>query len=67
MKISDKEKKDLESKEKSKALSLDDLNEYSKALDLFDQGKKADAKKIAEKIKTKYPDFEPVINLLKKL
>jgi hypothetical protein len=24
-------------------------------------------KKIAEKIKTKYPDFEPVINLLKKL
>jgi TolB-like protein len=66
-KISDQEKKELETKEKSKALSIDDLNEYSKALDLFDQGKKADAKKIAEKLNVKFPDFDPLKNLLKKL
>ena len=67
VKISDKEKKELESKEKSKALSFEDLNQYSTALELYDKGKKADAKKIAEKMAVKYPDFEPVKNLLKKL
>jgi TolB-like protein len=67
VKISDEEKRELESKEKSKALSFEDLNEYSKALDLYDQGNKADAKKIAEKIAKKYPDFEPVKIILKKL
>ena len=67
VKISDKEKKELESKEKSKALSFEDLTEYSKALELYDKGKKDDAKKIAEKMAVKYPDFEPVKNLLKKL
>lgn len=67
VKISDKEKKELESKEKSKALSFEDLNQYSNALELYDKGKKADAKNIAEKIANKYPDFEPVKNLLKKL
>jgi TolB-like protein len=66
-KITDEEKKELESKENSKALSMDDLNEYSKALDLFDQGKKADAKKIAIKLNKKFPDFDPLNNLLKKL
>ena len=63
----DEEKKELESKEKSKALSFEDLTEYSKALELYDKGKKDDAKKIAEKITNKYPAFEPVKNLLKKL
>ena len=67
VKISDEEKKELESKEKSKALSFEDLTEYSKALELYDKGKKDDAKKIAEKITNKYPAFEPVKNLLKKL
>jgi TolB-like protein len=67
VKISDEEKKELESKEKSKALSIEDLTEYSKALELYDKGKKDDAKKIAEKIANKYPDFEPMKNLLKKL
>jgi hypothetical protein len=66
-KITDEEKDELQAKEKSKAISIEDLNEYSKALDLFDQGKKAEAKKIAEKISTKYPDFEPVKNFLKKI
>jgi hypothetical protein len=66
-KITDEEKKGLTISENSKALSLDDLNEYSKALDLYDQGKKADAKKITEKLKIKYPDFEPLKILLKKL
>jgi TolB-like protein len=67
VKISDEEKKEIESKEKSKAISFEDLNQYSNALELYDKGKKADAKKIAEKIANKYPDFEPVKNLLKKL
>jgi TolB-like protein len=67
VKISDNEKKELELKEKSKALSFEDLNQYSNALELYDKGKKADSKKIAEKMAKKYPDFEPVKNLLKKL
>jgi TolB-like protein len=66
-KITDEEKKELESKENSETLSMDDLNEYSKALDLFDQGNKADAKKIAIKLNKKFPEFEPLNNLLKKL
>jgi len=66
-KITDEEKGELQAKEKTKAISIEDLNEYSKALDLFDQGKKTEAKKIAEKINTKYPDFIPAKNLLKKL
>ena len=57
----------LERNEKSKALTIDDLNEYSKALDLYDSGKKEDAKKIAAILLQKYPDFEPVNNLVKKL
>jgi TolB-like protein len=67
IKLSDEEKKELTAKEQAKALTLDDLNEYSKALELFDNGKKEDAKKIAEKIAKKYSDFEPAKNLLKKL
>ena len=66
-KISENEKKQLELTEKSKAISIDDLNEYSKALDLFDKGNRNEAKKIAQKIVTKYPDFMPVKNLLNKL
>lgn len=66
-KITDEEKGELQAKEKTKAISIEDLNEYSKALDLFDQGKKTEAKKIAEKISAKYPDFEPVKNFLKKM
>jgi len=66
-KLTDEEKKELMSKERSKSLSLVDLESYSKALDLYDQGKLGDAKKIAEKLISKYPDFEPVLNLLKKL
>lgn len=66
-KISDQERSALEMKEKTKALSINDLNDYSKALDLYDSGKKADAKKIAITLQQKYPDFEPVINLVKKL
>jgi TolB-like protein len=66
-KITEEEKKELIATENSKALSLDDLNEYSKALDLYDQGKKVESKKIADKLKVKYPDFEPLSNLLKKL
>lgn len=66
-KISDKEKKEIEKNEKSKIVSLSDLNEYSKALDLYDSGKNKEALVIASKFEKKYPDFIPVKNLLKKL
>lgn len=66
-KITEKEKMELQSKEQSKPLSFEDLNQYSNALELYDKGKKADSKKIAEMIAIKYPDFEPIKNLLKKL
>jgi len=66
-KITEEEKIELQLKEKSKPLSFEDLNQYSNALELYDKGKKAESKKIAEKIAIKYPDFEPIKNLLKKL
>jgi TolB-like protein len=66
-KISDDEKRVLTASENTKALTIEDLNEYSKALDYYDQGKKSEAKKIADKLKNKYPDFEPLKNFLKKL
>lgn len=66
-KISDDEKRVLTAIENTKALTIEDLNEYSKALDFYDQGKKSEAKKIADKLKSKYSDFEPLKNFLKKL
>ena len=66
-KITAEEKMELKAKENTKALTMDDLNKYSNALDLFDHGKKEETKKIAEKLKLKYPDFIPLQNLLKKL
>jgi TolB-like protein len=66
-KISEKEKKEIEKNEKSKTVSLNDLNEYSKALDLYDSGKNKEALVIASKFEKKHPDFIPVKNLLKKL
>jgi TolB-like protein len=66
-KLTDEEKQYLETKEKSKAISFDDMVEYSKALDLYDNDKKADARKIVERLLSKYPDFEAGQNLIKKL
>lgn len=66
-KISDDEKRVLTASENSKALTIEDLNEYSKALDFYDLGKKSEAKKIADNLKDKYPDFVPLKNLLLKL
>jgi TolB-like protein len=66
-KLTDDEKKSLEGKEQSKAISFVDMVEYSKALDLYDNDKKADARKIVEKLLSKYPDFEAGQNLVKKL
>jgi TolB-like protein len=66
-KISDEERKELENSEKAKALSMDDMTKYSKALDYYDNGNKVESKKIAADLQKKYPDFLPVLNLLKKL
>lgn len=66
-KLTDDERRSLESKEQSKAISFDDMVEYSKALDLYDNNKKAEARQITEKLLGKYPDFEAAKNLLNKL
>lgn len=66
-KITDEEKRTLTAKENSKALSLIDLKQYSNALDLYDQGKNSEAKKIAQNLAVKYPDFEPLQHLIMKL
>ena len=63
----DDEKKELMANENSKALTIEDLKEYSKALDFYDKGNKSEAKKIGEKLINKYPDFQPLNNLLKKV
>jgi hypothetical protein len=66
-KISEDERKELENSEKAKALSMDDMTKYSNALDYYDNGNKVESKKIAADLQKKYPDFLPVLNLLKKL
>jgi len=66
-KLTEQEKNQLTYNENSKPISIEDLNSYSIALDSYDRGNKSEAKKIAEKLKIKYPDFEPLKNFLKKL
>lgn len=56
-KISDKEKADLTKLENSKNISFEDTKMYSEALDLYDNGKLAQAKLILDKLIAKYPDF----------
>ena len=67
IKISAAEKQAIEKNEKSKALSFEDANLYSKALDLYDKGEKAKSKEITLKLSKTYPDYTPIINLLQKL
>lgn len=67
IKLSDGEKKAIELNEKSKALSFEDANLYSQALDYFDKGEKKKAKEILVKISTIYPEFEPAKNLILKI
>jgi TolB-like protein len=67
IKLSDSEKKAIELNEKTKALSFEDANLYSEALDYFDKGSKKKAKEILIKISTKYPEFEPAKKLLLKI
>ncbi len=67
VKISASEKKSIEMNEKSKALSFEDAQLYSEALECFDKGDKKKAKGILDKLTVKYPDFEPVKNNLTKL
>ena len=67
IKLSDGEKKAIELNEKSKALSFEDANLYSQALDYFDKGEKKEAKEILIKISTTYPTFEPAKNLILKI
>ena len=67
IKLSDSEKKAVEVNEKTKALSFEDANLYSEALDLFDKGNKIKAKEIALKITAAYPEFEPAKILISKI
>jgi TolA-binding protein len=66
-KISDKEKADLTKIGNSKNISLEDTKIYSEALDLYDNGKLEQAKKILDKLITKYPDFQSAKNLRLKI
>ena len=67
IKLSDGEKKAIELNEKSKALTFEDANLYSQALDYFDKGEKKKAKEILVKISTTYPAFDPAKNLILKI
>ena len=67
VKISVAEKKSMELNENSKALSFEDANLYSKALDYYDKGDNAKAKDLLNKIVSKYPNFEPAKNLISKI
>jgi TolB-like protein len=66
-KISDKEKANLTKIENSKNISLEDTKIYSEALDLYDNGKSEQAKKIFNKLITKYPDFQAAKNIRSKI
>jgi TolB-like protein len=66
-KISDKEKADLTKIGNSKNISLEDTKIYSEALDLYDNGKLEQAKKILDKLITKYPDFQSAKNIRLKI
>jgi len=67
IKLSDAEKKVVEVNEKTKALSFEDANLYSQALDLFDKGEKEKVKEILLKITKIYPEFKPAKNLMSKI
>ncbi len=67
VKISAAEKKSMELNEKSKALSFEDANLYSKALDYYDKGDNVKAKDLLGKVVSKYPAFVPAKNLISKI
>lgn len=66
-KISEEEKQGLKVQQDSRALSLNDLKEFSRALDLYDNGKNAEARSLAIGLQKRYPQFAPINNLVKKL
>jgi len=67
IKISEAEKKSLGLSEKSKAISFDDANLYSKALDYYDKGDNLKSKELLNKIVSRYPSFNPAKNLISKI
>jgi TolB-like protein len=56
--------KETEAINNSKAISYEDFEEYSEALNLYDNGNLAKSKEIATKLREKYPEFNPVKILL---
>ena len=66
-KISNQEIKEFEQLQNNKAISFDDAQKFSRALDLYDNNKKDESIKIVKEILNKYPEFNPAIKLLKKL
>jgi TolB-like protein len=67
IKISEAEKKSLGLSEKSKAISFEDANLYSKALDYYDKGDNLKSKELLKKIISTYPSFYPAKNLISKI
>jgi TolB-like protein len=67
VKLTPDEQKEMVNREKATSLSVGDIQKYSTAIDLYDNGKKGEAKKMLEALLKKYPDFESGKALLKKL
>lgn len=66
-KLTDEEDKALKNTASGKSISYQDMNLYSEALDLYDTGKKENAKKIFSQLISKYPDFIAAKNAVAKI
>ena len=66
-KLTDEERELLEANQDEEVISFQGVQDFSKALDLFDNNKSEEAKIIIEKIIKNYPNFSPALELLTKL
>jgi len=66
-KLSEEERNLLETKQNEELISFQGVQDFSKALDLYDNKKNEEAKIIVENIIKSYPNFPPALDLLAKL
>jgi len=59
--------KEAEAINNAKAISFEDFEKYSEALNLYDKGDMEKSKVIAEQLLKKYPDFQTVKTLINKI